>query len=38
LPADGRGADVPFDPVVDPGADAPTLLQIAGWMGRRVLG
>lgn len=38
LPAEGRGADVPFDPVVDPGAGAPALLQIAGWMGRRVLG
>lgn len=38
LPADGRGADVPFGPVVDPGPEAPALLQIAGWMGRRVVG
>lgn len=37
LPADGRDDPMmPFDPVVDPGADAPVLLQIAGWMGRKV--
>lgn len=38
LPEEGRGDDlIPFDPVVDPGADAPVLLQIAGWMGRQVI-
>lgn len=37
LPADGRvGTDMPFDPVVDPGADAPVLLRLAGWLGRKV--
>ncbi len=37
IPADGRGTpEMPFDPVVDPGAGAPVLLQIAGWMGRQV--
>lgn len=39
IPAEGRDAhDMPFDPVVDPGSDAPVLLQMAGWMGRKVLG
>ena len=38
LPGEGRDdPDMPFDPVVDPGADAPVLLQIAGWMGRQVV-
>ena len=37
LPAQDRGSDeIPFDEVVDPGPDAPVLLQIAGWMGRKV--
>lgn len=37
LPAEGRDDPMmPFDPVVDPGPDAPLLLQIAGWMGRKV--
>ncbi len=37
LPAEGRGGpEMPFDPVVDPGPDAPALLQIAGWLGRAV--
>jgi len=38
LPAEGRDdPEFPFDPVVDPGDDAPTLLKIAGWMGRQVV-
>jgi len=37
LPADDR-EEMPFGPVVDPGADAPALLQIAGWFGRQVAG
>lgn len=38
IPEDDRGhSDMPFSPVVDPGSDAPVLLQIAGWMGRDVL-
>ncbi len=38
LPAEGRDdPEFPFDPVVDPGEDAPVLLQLAGWMGRQVL-
>ena len=38
LPGEGRDdPEFPFDPVVDPGADSPTLLQIAGWMGRKVV-
>jgi uncharacterized protein (TIGR03086 family) len=37
LPAEGRGeAGMPFDPVVVPPADAPVLLHIAGWLGRKV--
>ncbi len=37
LPAEGRdGPETPFDPVVDPGPDAPVLLQVAGWLGRAV--
>lgn len=37
LPAEGRDdPEMPFDPVVDPGSDAPVLLKIAGWMGRQV--
>jgi len=35
LPADERDPAF-FGPVVDPGADAPALLQIAGWFGRKV--
>jgi uncharacterized protein (TIGR03086 family) len=37
VPAEGRDdPDVPFSEVVDPGPDAPLLLQIAGWGGRQV--
>jgi len=37
LPADGRGEPgMPFDAVVEPDADAPILLHIAGWLGRKV--
>ena len=37
LPDVGReDPEFPFDPVVDPGSDAPVLLQIAGWLGRQV--
>ena len=37
IPAEGRATpEVPFDEVVDPGPDAPVLLQLAGWMGRNV--
>lgn len=37
IPAEGRDDPaVPFDDVVDPGADASALLQIAGWGGRQV--
>ncbi len=39
LPAEGRGGpEMPFDPVVDPGPEAPALLQVAGWLGRAVTG
>lgn len=38
IPDDGRDDPmVPFDPIVDPGEDAPTLLKIAGWGGRQVV-
>lgn len=38
IPEHGReNPEVPFGPVVDPGADAPALLRLAGWMGRDVL-
>lgn len=38
LPAEARSQpDVPFDAVVNPGPDAPVLLQLAGWLGRNVL-
>lgn len=38
IPAEGRDdPDMPFGAVVDPGPDAPTLDQIAGWLGRAVL-
>lgn len=37
VPAEGRDDPaIPFDSVVDPGDDAPVLLQIAGWLGREV--
>ena len=37
VPAEGReDPGIPFGPVVDPGTDAPVLLQIAGWFGRKV--
>ncbi|MEL6981022.1 MAG: TIGR03086 family metal-binding protein [Actinomycetota bacterium] len=37
LPAEGRDdPEMPFDPVVDPGPGAPVVLQIAGWLGRKV--
>lgn len=39
IPADDRdNEDMPFDAVVDPGPTAPVLDQLAGWMGRKVLG
>lgn len=39
IPAEGRDTpDLPFGEVVDPGPDAPVLDQLAGWMGRKVLG
>jgi len=40
VPAQGRkenDPDMPFSEVVDPGPDAPLLLQIAGWAGRQVV-
>jgi uncharacterized protein (TIGR03086 family) len=38
IPDVDRGTEaMPFSPVVDPGPDAPLLLQIAGWMGRQVV-
>jgi len=37
IPAEGRDdPEMPFGEVVDPGQDAPVLLQMAGWMGRSV--
>ena len=37
IPAEGRDdPEFPFDPVADPGPDAPVLLQMAGWLGRKV--
>lgn len=37
IPAEGRDTpEVPFSEVVDPGPEAPVLLQIAGWAGRNV--
>lgn len=38
IPDVDRGTEaMPFSPVVDPGPDAPLLLQMAGWMGRQVV-
>jgi uncharacterized protein (TIGR03086 family) len=38
IPDVDRGTEaMPFNPVVDPGADASLLLQMAGWMGRQVV-
>ncbi|MGI9598420.1 MAG: TIGR03086 family metal-binding protein [Acidimicrobiales bacterium] len=38
IPAEGRNEpEMPFDPVVDPGSDAPVLDQLAGWLGRQVI-
>lgn len=34
IPAAGRGADVPFGPVVDVPADAPPYDRLVGWNGR----
>jgi uncharacterized protein (TIGR03086 family) len=34
VPADHRGGDIPFAPVVEVPADAPPYAQLAGWMGR----
>ncbi|MEM7096072.1 MAG: TIGR03086 family metal-binding protein [Actinomycetota bacterium] len=37
LPAEGRGAEIPFGPVVVPESpDASTLDHLAGWSGRQV--
>lgn len=35
IPAEGRGADMPFDPVVEVPDTAPAVDQMAGWMGRQ---
>ena len=35
LPADYRGDDIPFGPVVEVAAGAPIVEQLAGWTGRR---
>lgn len=35
LPAEIRGAGIPFDPVVEPAADAGPTEQLANWLGRR---
>ena len=37
IPAEGRGPEMPFDPVVDPGENASNLRKIAGWVGRQVV-
>ena len=35
LPAEGRGDEIPFGPVVEVPADAPLIDQLVGWVGRR---
>lgn len=35
VPAEGRGEEMPFDPVVEVSADAPLVDQLAGWLGRK---
>jgi uncharacterized protein (TIGR03086 family) len=35
LPPEGRGADVPFGPVVEVSPDAGPYAQLAGWLGRQ---
>lgn len=37
LPAEGRGPDMPFDPVIEVPANAPVVDQLAAWMGHRDL-
>lgn len=34
LPAEGRGPEMPFDPVVVPDESAPPMHHLVGWMGR----
>lgn len=36
IPEAGRGAEMPFDPVVRPGNDAPMIEHLVGWQGRDV--
>lgn len=35
LPAEGRGGEIPFGPIVEVPADAPLIDQLVGWVGRR---
>ncbi len=35
LPADNRGDDIPFDPVVEPAEGAGLTEQLANWLGRK---
>lgn len=34
IPAEGRGLEVPFDPVVPTAEDAPAMDRLVAWMGR----
>lgn len=36
IPEEGRGEEMPFDPVVRPGDDAPLIEHLVGWQGRDV--
>ncbi|WP_051071363.1 TIGR03086 family metal-binding protein [Ilumatobacter coccineus] len=36
IPEDGRGPEMPFDPVFRPGDDAPLIHHLVGWQGREV--
>lgn len=36
IPEAGRGEEMPFDPVVRPGANAPMIEHLVGWQGRDV--
>ncbi len=35
VPAEGRGEEMPFDPVVEVSADAPVVEQVAAWLGHQ---
>ncbi len=35
IPAEGRGADMPFDPVVPTAEGAPAIERLVAWVGRR---